>query len=191
MQIPQIRLHQTYAQIGLQTTQPVQEIEQPAAELSITQEPAVMNIQRVPGKLEIDQDQLWNELNLKDLGTFMADMADESRQVGIDAIGEKAEEGDQLAQIENKSDGIVAVVEQNRNPGPAEFNIAFIPSYGAVKINYIPEEMQIDWERGGAKIEVIPNRPIINYTPGKTEVYLKQMQQLEIDFVGTNINNQG
>jgi hypothetical protein len=188
MQIPQIRLHQIYAQIGLRITQPVQEIEQKPADLSIKQTSATMNIERKPGQLKIDQEQLWNELNFKRNGVFSEDMAAFARQEAIEAVGDKAQEGDQLAAIEKKTDAINAIVSAKANPGPAEFNIGFIPSYGSVKIDYTPTELTIDWKLGGADIQTTANRPVHNYTPGKTEVYLRQMQNLEIDFVGGNIN---
>ncbi len=189
MQLPQIQLHQTYAQIGLRTTQPVQELEQLPAELSIKQVPANMNIDRKPSHLDIDQEQLWNELNFKSNSVFSEDMAEFSKQEGLEAIAEKAQEGDQLAAIEKKTDAINAIVTSKANPGPADFNIAFIPSFGSVKINYTPSELIIDWKKGAAEIDVTQHKPTHNYTPGKTEVYLRQMQDLQIDFVGGNINS--
>ncbi|MEH7155110.1 DUF6470 family protein [Neobacillus drentensis] len=188
MQVPQIRLQQTYAQTGLRITQPVQEIEQLPAELSIKQVPATMNIDHKPYHLDINQEQMWNELNFKSNSVFSEDMAEFARQEGFEAIAEKSQEGDQMAAIEKKTDAIDAIVTSKANPGPAETIIAFIPSEGSVKINYTPPELNIDWKKGGAEIEVTPHKPNHTYTPGKTEVYLRQMQSLQIDFVGGNIN---
>lgn len=188
MQIPQIRLQQTYAQIGIRTIQPVQEIQQIPAELSIKQNPPKMEIERNPSKLFIDQEQAWNELNLKDLATFSSDMVEYSKQEAMEAVAEIAQEGDQLASIEHKTDAISAIATNKANPGPVDFNIAFIPSPGSVKIHYTPTELHIEWKQGGAEIESTQHKPIHNYTPGKTEVYLRQMQELQIDFVGINVN---
>lgn len=189
MQIPQIRLQQTYAQIGLRTTQPVQEIEQIPAEQSIKQVPATMKIERQPSELAIDQEQAWNELGLKKISVLTAEMAEFSKQEGLEAIAQIAQEGDQMAAIENKSDPFASIALAKASPGPADFNIAFIPSYGSVKLHYTPAKLHIDWKQGGAEIEVTPHKPVHNYTPGKTEVYLRQMQQLQIDFVGINVNS--
>jgi hypothetical protein len=189
MQIPQIRLQQTYAQIGLRITQPVQEIEQKPAGQSIKQVPATMTIERKPSHLDIDQEQLWNELNFKSNSVFSEDMAAFAKQEALEAVAEKAQEGDQLAGIEKKNDAINSIISAKANPGPAEFNIGFIPSYGSVKIHFTPTELTIDWKQGGAEIETTQNKPIHNYTPGKTEVYLRQMQDLQIDFVGGNVDS--
>jgi len=188
MQFPQIQLHQTYAQIGLRTTQPVQEIEQLPAELSIKQVPSTMNIDRKPAHFDIDQEQLWNELNFKNNRVFSEDGVEFAKQELLEAISEISQEGDQLAQIEQKTDAINAIVTSKANPGPQEFNIAFIPSEGSVKVNFTPTELNIDWKKGGAVIEVTPHKPTHTYTPGKTEIYLRQMQAMQIDFVGGTIN---
>lgn len=189
MQFPQIRLQQTYAQIGLRTNQPVQEIQQVPAEMSIKQVPSEMTIEHHPSSLNINQDQAWNELNRKQPSVFSADMAEFARNEGYEAISEIAEEGDQLAKIENKGDAIVSIANEKACPPPANFNIAFIPSYGSVQIRYNPSEIHVDWKRGGIELEATQPETIHNYTPGKTEVYLRQKQQLQIDFVGLNVNN--
>lgn len=183
MRIPQIRLKQTIAQIGMQITQPKQEIEQKPADLSITQIPSKLTIDRTPSKLTIDQDQAWSELGFKPTSVLSQEFAEAGKQAAIEAIGEIAQEGDQLAAIEQKADAFIAIATEKGNPPPADFNIAFIPSHGSVKTDYTPTELHINWERGGADIQVNPNKPIHNYTPGKTEVYLRQMNQLQIDFV--------
>ena len=188
MQLPQIRMHQTYAQIGLRTVEPVQEIQQIPADLSIKQYPSKMNIDRKPSQLEIDQEQAWNELNLKKISVLSADMAEFSKQEGFEAIAQISQEGDQLARIEHKNDAVASIATEKGNPEPADFNVAFIPSYGSVKIHYTPSEVSINWKQGGAEIEFTPHKPIHNYTPGKTKVYLRQMQDLQIDFVGLNVN---
>lgn len=188
MQLPQIRLHQTYAQIGLQITQPVQEIQQEPADLSIKQHPAEMVIERTPSQLEIDQDEAWDQLGFKSLPELSEEMANYAKQSGLEAIAEIAAEGDQLAAIETKTDAIAAISAEKGNPPPDDFNITFIPSYGSVKIHYTPTEVYIHWKQGGAEIEAKPNKPIHHYQPGKTAVYLRQKPSLEIDFVGINVN---
>lgn len=189
MQLPQLRMQQTYAQIGLKTIKPVQEIEQPPADLSIKQVPAKMNIDRKPSHLEINQDQAWNELGFKNLGQLTSDHADYSKQEGLEAIARIAQEGDQLAAIERKGDPITSIAAQKANPEPADFNIAFIPSYGSVQIQFTPAELKIDWNLGKPEIDATLHEPIHRYTPGRTEVYLRQMQQLQIEVIGGNLDN--
>jgi hypothetical protein len=190
MQFQQIRLQQTYAQIGLRTTHPVQEIQQTPAEISIKQVQAQLNIERQPAQMIIDQEQAWNELGYKKISVLMADMVEFSKQEALTAVAEIAQEGDQLARIENKTDVIVAQATEKGNPPPLDTVLAFIPSNGSVKFQYTPTELKINWKKGGAEIEPTQYpKTIHNYTPGKTEVYLRKKQALEIDFVGLNVDN--
>lgn len=186
---PQIRISQVNAQIGLKRIDPVQEIQQIPAQLSMKQQPAKMSIERKAAVLEINQDQARSDVNMKTRTEFMADITADAKQAALEAIGQISMEGDQMAAIERKSDAIVSLSSDKGTPLPAETGIVFIPSPGAVKINYTPAELKINWEQGGVETDFIPHKTIHNYTPGKTEVYLKQRQQLEIDFVGLNINN--
>lgn len=184
MQVPQIRLQQTYAQIGLRITQPVQELQQAPSELSIKQTPATMNIIRTPGKLDINQDQARNQVNMKMPDVFSRDNAEAARQAGLEAIAEIVQEGNQLAAIETKTDALAAIAENKSLPEQDDYNIAFIPSYGSVQIDYTPTELHIEWEKGGVEIKATPRQVTHNYTVGKTEVYLQQKNQLQIDFIG-------
>jgi hypothetical protein len=190
MQVPQIRLQQTHANIALRITQPVQELQQKPAELSIKQESAKMSIENKPSQLRIDDEQFWNDLGFKSIPTLSQENAQQGRDAALDFIATKAQEGDQLAKIEHKSDAIVGIVNEKVLQPKADFNIAFIPSPGSVKIQFTPAELHINWKKGGADIQVTPNKVIHNYTPGKTEVYLQQRQQLQIDFVGTNVDHE-
>jgi hypothetical protein len=190
MQVPQIRMQQTYAQIGLRITQPVHELQQAPAQISIKQTPATMNVTRTPSTLDINQDQARNEINMKMPDVFSRDNAEAARQRGLEAIAEKVQEGNQLAAIENKTDALAAIAVNKSLPEPDDYNIAFIPSYGSVQINYTPAQVQIEWEKGGAEIQATPSPVTHHYTPGKTEVYLRQMNNLQIDFVGGTVNLQ-
>ncbi|MHC0038179.1 DUF6470 family protein [Pseudoneobacillus sp. C159] len=190
MQLPQIRLQQTYAQIGLRISQPIQEIQQKPADLSITQESAKLSIERRPSKLIIDDEQAWNELGFKNNGTFLADEVLYARQKFLENVAAIAEDGNQLAQIENNTNALANIAAENAYQPQLDYNLGFLPSPGSVKIQFTPTEIHLDWKRGGVDIQVTPHRAEHQYTPGKTEVYLKQKQQLQIDFVGTNINKQ-
>jgi len=188
MQLPQIRLQSTFAQIGMRRTDPVQEIQQVPAELSIKQTPTKMTIERTPGRLEVDQEQAWNELNLKGTPQLIADNAEYSRQQAMEGIAETVAEGNQMAAIENKTNAFDAIITNKVLAPPDDFNIGFIPSYGSVKLHYQPTELQINWQKGGVEFQSTPAQTTHQYTPGKTEIYLRQKQQLSIDFVGLNVN---
>lgn len=188
MQLPQVRLQQTYAKIGLEISEPQQKIRQPKADLNLSQEPAKVTIDRTPAKLEIDQTQAWNDRNLKDPFTLTRDEADRAHQLALQGIARVAQEGGRLAAIERGGKPIVDIAYENTTPGPIDFNYGVIPRLGAIKMRYHPTELKINVERGGAHFSPEIHRPEHQYTPGQVQAYLKQKQSLSIDFVGLNIN---
>jgi hypothetical protein len=188
MKMPQIRLKQTYAQIGLDTTKSKQEIRQPHAELNLRQEAAKLTIDRTPSRLEIDQTQAWNDQNLKDPFTLSRDWADEAKQLVLEGIARRAEEGTQLSRIEQGGNPIAAIARGNTSPPPADFNFGVMPQYGSVKIQFHPSMLNIQWELGGKTMDPVIHQPVHEYTPSKVEVYVKQKESLSIDFVGLSID---
>lgn len=188
MRMPQIRLEQTYARIGMDIIKPQQRISQPQAELNLHQEPAVLDIERTPSHLDIDQSQAWNDLNIKDMYTMTRDIADYAHQQVLEGIARRAREGDRLAAIEKGGNPIADIAQENANPGPLDFNVGVLPSYGAVKIQFTPTQLQMNWKRGGVTIDPLIKQPTHEYIPGKVEVYLKQKESLKIDFTDPEVD---
>lgn len=188
MRVPQIQLSQNFAKIGMEIVKPKQMIQQPPAELEIKQEAAELEISQRGSKLVIDQTQAWNEMNLKDPFTLTRDWARDAYQQVMQGIARRVEEGDYLATIENKGNPIAEMARQSGSPGPARFNIAFIPSFGSVSINFIPGEVNMNWKQGGVFIEAETHKPIHEYSPGKIEIYLKQKESLTVDFIGHEVD---
>ncbi|GAB7389195.1 hypothetical protein BSNK01_30330 [Bacillaceae bacterium] len=184
MRIPQIRIEQTFAQIGMETIRAKQEIRQPKAELNLRQVPAKLTIERTPGRLLIDQKQAWNDRNLKDPLTLTRDEAERARQLLLEGIARIAQEGDRLAAIEKGGNPIAEIAWENANPGPLDFNYGVIPRHGAVKIRYLPAQLRFHWTLGGATLDPVIHKPVHHYTPGKVNIYLRQRNSLSIDVVG-------
>lgn len=184
MQLPQIQIQQTFASIGIDPGKPRQEIQQPRAELNLEQVPAQLEINRTPSRLEIDQSQAWEDAGLKKVSTVSREYADLGKQYALEGIARRAQEVDQIRSIEQGGNPIATIAYENMNPGRAEINVAFIPSFGSVKIQFTPTQLDLQWTRGGVKLNPELKKPIHEYTPAKVEVYLKQKQSLSIEVVG-------
>ncbi|GAB6931756.1 DUF6470 family protein [Calditerricola satsumensis] len=183
MQLPRLEIRQTFARLGLEITRPVQEIEQPKPDLGLTQRPARLTIERVPGRLVIDQSEAWAASGLKDPLTLARDCAAEGREAALDGIARIAEEGDRLRAIETGENAIAAIAAEKALPPPADFTIALMPSPFSVKMRYEPTRLLLHWELGGAFFDPKTHRPVHRYIPGKVNPYLLQKQQLEIAVV--------
>jgi hypothetical protein len=183
MKLPQIRIESTFAKIGLQIIPPVQEIEQPPAELFIQQPPAEMMIDVVPGRLTIDQSQAWADMDLKHVFQRIEEAAQEGYQSWLAYLETVSQQGDELMKIENGGNPIVLQAQVNSEDPPLEFNIGFVPSPFSVKIHYDPAKLMMDWKVNKPIIDVQRHAPIINYKQGKVNIDIAQHNSLHIDIV--------
>ncbi|RKD24238.1 hypothetical protein BEP19_07485 [Ammoniphilus oxalaticus] len=188
MRIPQIRMSQTFAQLGIETEKPQQTIQQPKAEMAIQQQPTELKIERSPSILEIDQTRAWEEANLKGPATLARDWASASRQQGLEGIARRAEEGGQLAAIERGGNALADVAQTKSHPPPALFNITFIPSYGSVQFRFTPTKLDMNWTQGGVKIDAKSHQPLHEYKPGHVNIYLKQQESLTIEVMDQGLD---
>jgi hypothetical protein len=191
MELPQIRLQSTNAQINIQTQRGQLEIQQPPAELSIQQPKAEMQIERTPSRLTIDQTKAREDVDLKSVFKRTTEAAQWGRQAILEGTARRIKEGEQLMRIENGGNSISEIAKRKRFLPEHEFGLGWIPSEGSVKVDYDPAKVNINWKGNRPIIESQINKPIINYTPGKVDINMKQYQSLKVDFdnlkhVGSN-----
>ncbi|WP_409290522.1 DUF6470 family protein [Peribacillus sp. SCS-37] len=182
MNIPQIRLQSIHGQLEMKTIQPQQRIEQPAADLSIEQPKAEINIETTPGKLTIDQTRAREDVDLKSIFKRTEEFAQQGYGDWLSGLARVAADGDELMQIENGFKAIANQAKRNSENPIYDFNIGWIPSHGSVKINYEPAEVKVDAVPQKPRITAEAVKPIHEYTPGQTEISIKQYPSLSIEF---------
>ncbi|MFJ7858079.1 DUF6470 family protein [Peribacillus sp. NPDC097206] len=183
MQMPQIRMHSTSMQIGLNIEQPVQQIEQKAADLSIEQPKAILEIQTTPGKLTIDQSKAREDMDLKSLSKRVEEFAQQGYQDWLAGMARRSQQGTELRHIENGGNAIASLAKQNSKGSEKQFNLGWIPSHFSVKLDYQPAQVDIDVTPQKPNIDVQINRPEHEYTQGNTKVEVLQKNSLDIDFI--------
>ncbi|GBF10538.1 DUF6470 family protein [Tepidibacillus sp. HK-1] len=179
MKIPQIEIRQTYAKIGMDSKRATLQIEQPKAEVSIQQEPAKMEVQHTYPQVQIDQTKAWSALGKRPPLELQKVIYHETKRIVLDTIAKIAEKGDRLAAIHIKEDPIPEMAKENSIQF-YEFYYEGEPSYDNVDIRVIPGRLDIEWYRGKVDIEVKPNKPVIDYIPGKLNIYMLQRNSIEI-----------
>jgi hypothetical protein len=182
MQLAQIQLQSSPSTISLKTTQPVQSIEQSKAVLQLEQPLAEMNIEHRPSFLSIDQSEARADMDLKSIGRRISDAADQGYQDWLSGLARVAQEGDDLAHIERGGHPIAEHARQNSQSLIYDYNIAFIPSAGSVKIDYDPGKLSIDWNIHKPENHSYVQPANISYTPGNVQVNLEKYASLNIDF---------
>lgn len=183
MELPQIRLESQSAKLGLQIQKPVQELEQPKADIQMRQPKADLNIETTKGRLTIDQTQAWEDMNILSPARFSEEFANAGKQGWLEGIARRSQEGDQMMQIEHGGKAIENISYQNHGPRTYDFNIGWIPSHFSVKINYEPADVKVKIEPRKPEIEITPQKPRISYTPGDVSYQMEQYTNLKIDFV--------
>jgi hypothetical protein len=189
VQVPQIRMQQTYAQLGLNIKKPVQEIQQPRAELNLRQEPAILEIRQAKGTLSIDTSEAQANIDLRGPLRRTRDNAEYGYRKAMEAIAQIAQEGDRLAAIERGGNPIAEIAFEES----VIYHNTEIIAEGSIvgdgiEIRYDLRPAEIDVQVRGKRMDPVIHKPIHNYTPGKVEGYIRQWNSVTIDFVGLHVD---
>ncbi|MGB8956085.1 MAG: DUF6470 family protein [Tumebacillaceae bacterium] len=182
-----LQINQQFGRIGIDISKPVQEIRQPAPMLEIQQPAAQMQIDQGRGQLQIDGTAAHAALGHRTNEALISAVAQQARNLVLEIIGAKAEEGYQLASIE-KGTSIADIARQKWSQGPNPIQFVDAASYTNVDVQYTPRPTQIEWNLQSVQIEAHNTQPEISYTPGDVSVYLAQRNSLQIDVKGKYLN---
>ena len=172
-----IRLEYTInnARLNLQTTPPMVELETM---------PASVEIRQPRGELTIDQTPCRYSIGLKNISDFARDNAMLGRQTAIDAIGRIAQEGDQLARIQNKSNAIADIAASSAVSEVTDITYAHIASpdiqYQANPVQFSPKDGKVDLTLNRGTVEG-------DYQPGSVDIRVTQYPDVEISTVDVKV----
>jgi len=182
MHLPQIRMEQTFARLGLNIQKPVQEISQPTADLNMKQENAVLEIHQENGVLTMDASAARENIDLRGPLRRTRDHADFGYQRYMEAVAEISTEGDRLRAIENKGNPIADLAYENSGIYEATEIIAPGSIIGnGIEIHYEAKKPVIQFHARGVSMDPVIKKPILNYTRGIIEGYIQQKNSLKIE----------
>lgn len=182
MNIPQIQIQTTKGILGLRSTKPTQEIEQPRASLHIQQPRAQMTMETTKSKLSIDTTQARSDVDLKSVFERTREVASTAKQEALDGMARRASEGTELMSIENGGNPISSIGTRSGRQPYSNLGIKFIPSYGSVKVSFEPGSVDIRVEPKQPSINATPIKPLHTYSPGKVSGEMEQWSSIQIDF---------
>jgi len=115
------------------------------------------------------------------------DIAEESKQRVLEAIGQIAEDGNRFLEIQTGANAVSELAEA-RMGEQAETNIVFMPTSrpiidiraGKFNINFRPDILSIDWE--------VHTRANIEATRARVEYYMKEWPGIEIEYIGDRLD---
>lgn len=183
LRTPQIQMHSHMAQIRIEQTSGKQEIHQPQAEISIQQPRAELSNHTTPSKLTIDQTLAWEDMNLKSIMRLVEQFAEEGEKHAESGIARRAQQGDELMEIENDGNPVVQQAKQNSEAEQKQLGIIFIPSRFSIHTDYEPADVQVDVTTHRPEVDNKAMKPVHYYQPGTVHTSLEQYQDLRIDVV--------
>lgn len=175
-----LQINTTPGLIGINTILGRQSIEQPQGELTVNQAKSQMHIDRELPQVIIDQYECFAEAGLKNNTDLRREISQLSYKCLMDSIANYNQEGDMLAQIEKPGNPLPTIAENKAFP-QYEFNIDFIPK-SRPKID-VTGHINISWDIHKPTINYEVRRPVVDYQPGKAEIYMRQWPRVEIRFI--------
>ena len=178
---PQLQIQTTRGILGLQTNKPTQEIEQPRALMNIQQPAAILEISSTRPQLSLDTTEARADIDMKSVRRRIEENAQYGKQGVMEGIARRAQEGQQLLQIEQGGKVIADIAKQNAIPPPAPLGIRFVGNRLNVQMSAQPGTTNIQATPQKPIIDVQTNKPIHNYTQGKVTGEMNPYPSIQID----------
>ncbi len=182
MNIPKLQIQTTRGILGLQIDKPVQEIEQPRATLIQEQPAAILEMSSTRPQLSLDTTEVRADIDLKSPLRRSAENAQYGMQQLLEGIARRAQEGQQLVQIENGGGAIADIAKQNGTPPPKQMTFKFIGDRTKIQMSFQPGSLSINATPQKAINNVQINKPIHTYTQGKVTGIVEQYPSIQIDW---------
>ncbi|WP_141506477.1 DUF6470 family protein [Paenibacillus luteus] len=179
MQIPSIQMHLQHAVLSIDADIGKQQIEQPRPTVDIEQAKSQLQMSTTRGRLDINQDRVWDALGLGNNLETMSKIYSMASDIALQGIARIVQKGDQMASIHLGGNPIAEMAREWQRTFP-EFDFRGPASFDNIDMNYTPAELSIETSPGKVNINVQVNKPILEYERGKLDIYMSQYPKVEI-----------
>ncbi|ABR46954.1 hypothetical protein Amet_0729 [Alkaliphilus metalliredigens QYMF] len=184
-----LRIDMQNAQIGIQQQMGQLNIQQNHFPMTLQQTEPKLSLQTADAELTIDQQRCFAEVGLKNDRQLTATYAQKGNRTAQQAIARIAQEGKQMANIQNGK-VIARQAKQSQGTQQRQLNYDMAPK-SRPDINVTPKEVQINFQKGEVSVNVQNPGAQIDYQQGDLQVYLKQKDFINIEYIGQNLNTLG
>jgi hypothetical protein len=181
MNIPQIQIHQQFAQIGINISPSQMNVERRDPHVQTEYIPPEMEISYQPPQLETDWRRVWDEIGLKHALDVSREYRDRAKQKALASIAQMAQLGDRLGNIASGEKNALArfYFEKFSTNQRVETTLVAIPSQGPdIRFDITPPDIQI--QEGGAVVNPVDASPLIQYKISQLDIYLRQKPHVDI-----------
>jgi hypothetical protein len=177
--IPQLKIRQDYAQLGIDADIGTQHLEQPRPTFEMEQIRPQLHIRQPLGRFEINQDAAWDALAVGGNLKTMSRIYSMAPQIALQGIQRRVEEGHRMADITNPNNPFAELAKGWRKTFSELSQIAGPASYDNVDVEYIRGDFSINVEPGRVELNTRVNRPIHEYERGKLDISMLKYNQIE------------
>ncbi|MBM7615370.1 DUF6470 family protein [Alkaliphilus hydrothermalis] len=177
------------ALIGIERQEGQLSIQQNQHPMELSTTAPKLNLQIEDAVLHIDQSQCFAEAGLKNHMELTRAFTAKAKQKAIQAIGRIASEGQQMADI-HRGNAIGRIAKQRSTTKEKQFDFDMIPK-SRPQITVQEGRIDSSLERGTVDIQMGDYRPQIDFQPDKVEVYLRQKNSINIEYVGNHLDTYG
>lgn len=185
----QIQIQSQNALIGIEATNGRYSIRQHQWPMELKAQEPELKIKMSDAVLLIDQRQCFAEAGLKGIQEINREYAAKGHRAALKGIARIAREGKELADI-HKGPAIVKQAKRRFASRIKEVRYDMIPK-SRPKITVIPKEVTGEFKKGYVEINTEKIKPDIDYHLGKLDIYLRQKNNIQIQFVGKNVDVYG
>lgn len=184
-----LRITTKPALLGMETTPGKYDIQQPKADMQLnTQKPRLeMNTEHV--QVLIDQYQCFAESGLKNYIDLTKDNVAFAQQKFSEAVARIVRQGDEMVSSLHKGQDMIPIHAQENivAKNDKEFNMVTMPK-SRPKIDFKGGTVEINVVEGKVDLQAKVNKPKINYNRGKLDIYLRQKNSVNIEYLGNQLN---
>lgn len=147
----------------------------------VTREPSRLSIQTKNIQVRLDTTEMRASLNQRTSSAFAKEYASRGWQQSLQAIGDAAQFGTAMGQIQ---DGvtIAQLVKQRMLQQPTTY-MTFIPAVGP-DISWEPAQIHEEYDPGSVRTDWQIMRNTMDYVPGKFEMNILQYPKVTIEYLG-------
>lgn len=182
-----ISINKVDSKIGVKTINARQQISQPKADFDMKQKHVKVIINTEQLKVKIDQQQCFNETNLKSNRALVEDAAAKGKQAVAVAIDSITSEGNTMMAIESSVDAI-AEIAYNNSFDQGSYNIDSSPK-SRPKIEFVGGTVDIKIDEANIILNVKANKAQIDVQPGRVEFSMLQLPSISFSYKGKSIDS--
>lgn len=181
MQPVLLSMHTQKFKCDYEVTNAKLDIKQNKPQVDVTRQKGGWQVESTPIYIDMDNTEVKESLGMKDMDTFVHEVAQTGLQGASEAASEYTELGDMMADFRNFN---ISSYAKSKAIDNYEMNIKFIPSAhprmqvvgGQREAEFTPDKLDYNWHTN--------NKPEVDFTRGRFDFKVLQKPSLQIEYLG-------